>query len=98
MRHNDKATKQSPQQKAFKLFMLGGIALLSGLATIVGSNIYIPPSMKQEIIMFLALIVSALGAIVTIFAYLKLLALRFKHFLDNDNPSGHNNDEPTNRS
>lgn len=68
----------------FKRFLSGGILLLSGLATIVGANVYMPPSLKQEIVVFCALVLGGIGGIIAAAAYLKMLAFRFKHFLEND--------------
>jgi uncharacterized membrane protein len=75
---------QSRLKRYFKWFLIGGILLLSGLATIVGANVYIAPSLKQEVVVFCALVFGGIGGLITAIAYLKMLALRFKHFLEND--------------
>lgn len=71
----------SPQQRNFKLFAIGALLLLGGLGLIVASDIYLPPSEKQEWIVLIALVIASIGAIMAFIGYIKLLLSRVNHFM-----------------
>jgi ABC-type multidrug transport system fused ATPase/permease subunit len=71
----------TPQQRNFKLFAIGALLLLGGLGVIVASDIYLPPSEKQEWIALIALAIASIGAIMAFIGYIKLLLSRVNHFM-----------------
>jgi len=71
----------TPQQRSFKLFAIGTLLLLGGLGIILASDIYLPPSEKQEWIALIALVIASIGAIMAFIGYIKLLLSRMNHFM-----------------
>jgi len=69
------------QQRNFKFFAIGALLLLGGLGVIVASDIYLPPSEKQEWIVLTALVIASIGAIMAFIGYIKLLLSRVNHFM-----------------
>ena len=72
----------TPQQRSFKLFAIGTLLLLGGLSMVIAAHFYVPPSLKQEIITLISLIIAFLGAIMAITGYVKLLFSRINHFIN----------------
>ena len=81
MRLIKKTKTLTPQQSSFKLFAIGTLLLLGGLGVILASDIYLPPSEKQEWIALIALVIASIGAIMAFIGYIKLLLSRMNHFM-----------------
>ncbi|MFD2229761.1 hypothetical protein [Alkalimarinus sediminis] len=72
----------TPQQRNFKLFAIGALLLLGGLSMIIAANFYLPPSLKQELITLISLIIACIGGVMAIIGYVKLLLSRINHFIN----------------
>jgi|GEM_PF-6097070 len=79
---NRNTGQQNLLQKNFRLFLVSAIILLSSLGGIVVANFYMPPSLKQEIYVLIALVIAGVSGTVTLFAYIKMIFLRLRYFLD----------------
>lgn len=72
----------TPQQKSFKLFAIGALLLLGGLSMVIAAHFYVPPSLKQEIITLISLVIAFCGGIMAIIGYVRLLLSRINHFIN----------------
>jgi len=72
----------TPQQRSFKLFAIGALLLLGGLSMVIAAHFYVPPSLKQELITLISLVIAFFGAIMAVIGYVKLLLSRINHFIN----------------
>lgn len=49
---------------------------------VIAAHFYVPPSLKQELITLISLVIAFLGAIMAITGYVKLLLSRISHFIN----------------
>ena len=70
-----------PLEKSFKQFRIGATFFCVGLIIIYLANQTIPPSLKQEIIIAIALFIAAIGFLIAIMAHIRMLISRIFSFL-----------------
>ena len=75
----------APLEKSFKQFRTGAIFFGVGLITVFLANQTMPPSLKQEIIIALALFIAAVGFLVAIMAHIRMIISRVWLFFKNKN-------------
>lgn len=49
---------------------------------VIAAHFYVPPSLKQELITLISLVIAFFGAIMAITGYVKLLLSRISHFIN----------------
>lgn len=81
-RTEPKTQPLSPEQVAFRQFILGGITLLASLGCIVWMELAVAASAQRETATAIALFCATIGGIIAISGYLSLLVARIKTFLN----------------
>lgn len=74
-----------PLEKSFKQFRIGATFFCVGLIIIYLTNQTIPPSLKQEIIIALALCIASIGFFIAIMAHIRMIISRIFSFLKTKN-------------
>lgn len=74
----------APWEQTFKQFRLGVITFGLGLALIFIAHNQLPPSLKQELIVLLGLIIVGLGFFIAMLAQVRLLISRILAFIWKD--------------
>ena len=49
---------------------------------VIAAHFYVPPSLKQELITLISLVIAFFGAIMAVIGYVKLLLSRINHFIN----------------
>ena len=79
-----KSYSATKQMHVFKQFRDGAIYFSVGLLTIYLANSTLAPSVSQEIIVLLGLVLTFIGFVMAMLAQIKLIASRLYHFFFND--------------
>lgn len=66
--------------RAFHRFRSGVIYFAVGFGTILMANLYMPPSLQQELVVLLALILTAIGFVMAMIAQTHLIISRLVQF------------------
>lgn len=74
-----------PLEKSFKQFRIGATFFCVGLIILYLANQTIPSSLKQEIIMAIALLIAAIGFLIAIMAHIRMIISRIFSFLKTKN-------------
>lgn len=70
----------APQAQQFKSLRNGFVLFAMGLATVLITNSSIPPSLEQEIVILLGLILGGIGFLLAIRAYVRIVISRIVAF------------------
>ncbi len=79
------------QLKHFHRFLTGGLCAMGGLFALVGSNMYLPPSLNQEIFALGAIAIASAGLFLAATGYWGLLRERLKGFGRRQDDEFHDN-------
>jgi hypothetical protein len=71
----------APLATMFKQFRAGAIYFTVGLMTVLMANAYMAPSVAQELVVLLGLIMGGIGFIVAMSAQVRMIVARIIHFL-----------------
>lgn len=74
-----------PLEKSFKQFRIGATFFCVGLIIIYLANQTIPPSLKQEVIIAIALFIAVIGFFIAIMAHIRMIISRIFSFLKTKN-------------
>ncbi|MCA6064275.1 hypothetical protein [Thalassolituus marinus] len=81
IRHWLRQRANMPQQN-FRLFVMGAFVFFLGVATIILSNKMMLPSLRQELMVMLGLVVAVVGGAAATLGYLALSLLRLFTLFD----------------
>lgn len=80
----DKKQEQSRLELRFRIFFLFSAIMLAGLCGLTFAEFYLEPSIQQEFLGLICLIISGLGGLGTIIGYLAILWHRLRGFFSGE--------------
>ena len=74
----------APMELSFKQFKLGAMVFFFGMVVVYIAVNLIPPSLQQELVLLLGLLIGGLGFIIAMMAQVRMLISRLLGFFLND--------------
>jgi hypothetical protein len=81
-----KAHYTAPLEVSFRQFRLGLSLFFCGLVILYGASQLMEPSVQQELVVLVALVVGGLGFILAMMAQVRMIISRLWHFFSNKSP------------